>query len=189
MRRLLAAALFAAIGCAPASAAEPRYQPLKEADCPVVATDEVGATSLCHGVDGTPFLVTEGDARMSVTFGGVGPGSLPAFQSFGTFNSLGDVIEWRVEGGRSYATILRWLLDAGEGGAPGQVHVVSRLGTGQSPGRVVAYVDALANPDANILAREAADRIAPNADCSTHMPFYYGVRGPSAGEPMLPARE
>jgi hypothetical protein len=182
---VLAAALLAATASAPALAAESRYQPLKEADCPVVGSDEVGSIALCHGVDGTPFLITEGDARMSVTFGGVGPGSLPAFQSFGPFNSLGDVVEWRIEGGRSFATILRWHLDAGEGGAPGQVLVVSKVGEGRSPGCVIAYVDALANSDANVLAREAADRIAPNADCTIHVPFYYGVRGPNAGEPML----
>jgi hypothetical protein len=174
---------------ASASAAESAYQPLREADCPVVASDEVGSTSFCHGPDGTPFLVTEGDARMSVTFGGVGPGSRPAFQSFGSFNSLGELIEWRMEKGVAYATILRWHLDPGDGGAPGQVLVVSKVGAGQSPGCVAAYVDALANADANALAQQAADRIAPNIDCAIHMPFYYGVRGQNSGEPMLSPRE
>ena len=30
----------------------------------------------------------------------------------------------------------------------------------------IAYIDALANPDANALAREAADRMAGKTDCS-----------------------
>lgn len=184
-----ASVALAALVAVPAFAAEFVYQPLREADCPVVASYENGSTSLCHGPDGTPFLVSEGDLRMSVTFGGVGPDSRPSFQSFGAFNSLGELIEWRVEGGVAVATILRWHLDPGEGGTPGQVLVVSKVGAGTSPGCVVAYVDALANPDANALAREAADRIVPNADCASHMPSYYGVRGPSAGEPMLSPRE
>jgi hypothetical protein len=174
---------------APAVAAESVYQPLNEADCPRVRSDEVGATFFCHGPDGTPFLVTEGDARMSVTFGGVGAGSSVPFQSFGSFNSLGDLIEWRREGGVSVATILRFHLDSGDGAEEGQVLVVSKVGTGQTPGCVAAYVDALANPEVNALAREAADKITPNVDCAIHMPFYYGVRGPSSGEPILPSQE
>lgn len=178
-----------AIAAAPAVAAESAYQPLREADCPKVASDEAGATYFCHGVDGTPFLITEGDLRMSVTFGGVGPGSQPPFQSFQSFNSLGELIEWRMEGGAAVATILRWHIDPGDGSKPGQVLVVSKVGKGQTPGCVVAYVDALANPDANELAREAADRIVPGIDCASHVPSYYGVRGPHSGEPMLPSPE
>ena len=181
--------IAAAVVAGPVSAAESVYQPLREADCPRVASDEVGATFFCHGPDGTPFLVAEGDARMSVTFGGVGAGSRVAFQSFGSFNSLGEKIEWRMEDGVPVATILRWLLEAGESGGEGQVLVVSKAGEGNSPGCIAAYVDALANPDANELAREAAERIAPNVDCEIHIPFYYGIRGPNSGEPMLSPRE
>ena len=183
MRLTLGVLAFSALAAGPAIAAELAYQPLKEADCPRVASDESGATFFCHGLDGTPFLVVEGDLRMSVTFGGVGPGSRPPFQSFGSFNSLGDVIEWRIEQGRAFATILRWHVDPGDGSEPGQVLVVSKVGTGDSPGCVAAYVDALANPNANELAREAADRIARNVDCATHAPSYYGVRGAAAAEP------
>ena len=185
---VLAVALAAGLG-GPAFSAESVYQPLREADCPRVAEDEVGATFFCHGPDGTPFLLAEGDARMSVTFGGVGPGSRVPFQSFGSFNSLGEKIEWRVEGGAPVATILRWLVDSPEGGAESQVLVVSKVGEGDSPGCVAAYVDALANSNANELAREAAERIVPNVDCEIHIPLYYGVRGPDAAEPMLSPRE
>jgi hypothetical protein len=173
----------------PSFAAESAYEPLREADCPRVASDEVGATFFCHGVDGTPFLVIEGDARMSVTFGGVGPGSLVPFQSFGGFNSFGEKIEWRMEGDAAVAAILRWFIDAADGGEQSQVLVISKVGEGASPGCVAAYVDALASPDANALAREAADRIAPNVDCAIHIPFYYGVRGANAAEPILSPRE
>jgi hypothetical protein len=97
--------------------------------------------------------------------------------------ALGDVIEWRIEDGRSFATILRWRIDPGDGSEPGQVLVVSKVEPGDSPGCVAACVDALANPNANELAREAADRVAPNVDCATHTPSYYGVRGTAAAEP------
>jgi hypothetical protein len=172
-----------------ALAAESLYQPLREADCPRVAEDQMGGTFFCHGPDGTPFLLQEGDLRMSVTFGGVGPKSMVAWQSFGGFNSLGEKIEWRTEGGVSYATILRWMIESGDGGPKSQVLVVSKVGEDDSPGCVAAYVDAVANSNANDLAREAADRIAPNVDCAIHVPFYYGVRGRTAAEPMLSPRE
>jgi hypothetical protein len=173
----------------PAFSAESTYQPLREADCPQVASDEVGGSFLCHGPDGTPFMITEGDARMSVTFGGVGPASRVPFQSFGGFNSLGEKIEWRMENGVPAATILRWLIDSAEGGPQGQVLVVSKVGEDNSPGCVAVYVDALANSNANDLAREAAERIVPNVDCEIHIPLYYGLRGKDAPEPMLSPRE
>ena len=185
---VLTVAIAAGLG-GPALAAESVYQPLREADCPQVAADEVGGTFLCHGPDGTPFLVAEGDARMSVTFGGVGPASRVPFQSFGSFNSLGEKIEWRMESGAPVATILRWLVDSPEGGLQSQVLVVSKVGQDDSAGCVAAYVDALANSNANELAREAAERIVPNVDCEIHIPLYYGVRGPNAAEPMLSPRE
>lgn len=181
------------LGCvlqsAPSYAAESIYQPLLEADCPVVARGENGQTKLCHGPAATPFLVQEDDLRTSITFGGVGPASRPPFQSFASFNAPGEVIEWRAEGRRLVATILRWKLDEGGEGAPGEVLVVSRVGQGGTPGCVVAYVDALSNGDANELARDAADRIAPNIDCSGHVAFFYGIRGPSGGEPTSSTRD
>lgn len=170
---------------APALAADSVYQPLNEADCPRVADYEAGGASFCHGPDGTPFLISEGDLRMSVTYGGVGPNSQPPFQTFQSFNSLGELIEWRIEGNRPFATILRWHIESGDGGSPGQVLVVSKVGEGETPGCVVAYVDARANSNANELARDAADRMAPGVDCASHVPAYYGERGPTAGEPSF----
>lgn len=183
MRLGLFACLVAGIASTPGFASEPVYQRLSEAGCATVSTDELGATQLCTGPDGTPFLVSEGDLRISVTFGGVDAGSKPPFQSFGAFNTIGETIEWRVEGGTAVAAILRWLIESPATAAEGQVLVVSKVGS-NAPGCVVAYVDALANADANTLAREAADRIAPNVDCASHVPFYYGARGPDAAEPM-----
>jgi hypothetical protein len=181
---LLAAGLATTFVAAAARAAEPVYQRVAEAGCRTISTDELGATQLCRGPDGTPFIIADYDLRISVAFGGVDEGSEPRFESFGNFNNIGETIEWRMEAGRAVAAILRWHLDAAEGGPGGQVLVVSKVGEGASPGCVVAYVDALANLDANMLARDAAERIVANVECGTHVPFYYGTRGATAGEPM-----
>jgi hypothetical protein len=170
------------IGGHHANAAEPVYQRLADAACRTVAEDPAGATQLCSGPDGTPFSVTDGDLRIAVVFGGVDETPPRRFESFGSFNHIGDTVEWRMEGGQATAAILRWYLEP-DGGEEGQVLVVSKVGD-DSPGCVVAYVDARANPSPNDLAREAADRIAPNVECGAHVPFYYGIRGPSAGDPM-----
>lgn len=189
MRCFFAVAIAAGFA-GPAIATETTFQKIGAAGCETIYTDEISATSLCTGPDGTPFLLTDGDARISVTFGGVDRRSHPAFQSFANFNSVGDTIEWRVDEGVPMSTVLRWHIQGGDGetGADGQVLVVSKVGSANSPGCVVAYVDAMANRGANILARDAADMIAPNVDCATHVPFYYGRRGPTAGEPVLGQR-
>jgi hypothetical protein len=184
MRVVLLSAGLATTFVAAASAAEPLYQRVSEAACRTISTDELGAMQLCRGPDGTPFIIADYDLRISVVFGGVDEGSEPRFESFGNFNNIGETIEWRMEAGRAVAAILRWHLDAAEGGPGGQVLVVSKVGAGASPGCVAAYVDALANPDANTLARDAAERIVANVECGTHVPLYYGTRGPRAGDPM-----
>lgn len=90
-----------------------------------------------------------------------------------------------MQGGKAVAAILRWSIQGYESDPPASVLVVSRVGSGKTPGCIAAYVDAKGNPDANVMAREAAERIAPNIDCSTHRPFYYGKRGPTAPDPVL----
>jgi hypothetical protein len=184
MRIALLAAGLAAAFSGVAAAAEPVYQRISDAGCRTISTDQLGASQLCHGPDGTPFSIADSDLRISVVFGGVDEGSEPPFESFGNFNHIGETIEWRMEGGRAIAAILRWHLDASEGDSGGQILVVSKVGEGASPGCVAAYVDAQANPNANDLARAAAEQIVPNVECGTHVPFYYGIRGPAAGEPM-----
>lgn len=48
-------------------------------------------------------------------------------------------------------------------------------------GCVTAYVDALANSDANLLARKLSDDQAPGFACGRHEPAFYGKIGTLSG--------
>ena len=68
----------------------------------------------------------------------------------------------------------------------GEVLVISRVAQPEDGlGCVAAYVDALANPDPNKLARKIADERAPSFICGRDLPVYHGVRGPKAADPGL----
>jgi len=91
-----------------------------------------------------------------------------ATQTLPPFNHLGPKIEWRLGKAsgelKPFATILRYYVQREEGQADGQILVVTKI----EPGTTchVAYVDALANPDANEMARSAADGVAAGFDCA-----------------------
>lgn len=143
------------------------YTSTAEKDCRADAT-------ICKGIDGLIVLVQEDDLRRTVSIGRTAKQAEkePATsQSFGPFNYTADTIEWRRDGaGKPFATIQRWYLadndDTDKNGRPrsAQMLVVTRL----PPGAVchVAYVDVKANPNANEVARDAADRLAKTFDCA-----------------------
>ena len=127
---------------------------------------------VCPGKNGLIVLISEDDLRESVSVGRnrLGASREPAAQtSFGPFNSTTNTVEWRAANGRPYAIIQRWHIadnaDPDKSGRPiaKPMLAVTRL----SPGPVchVAYVDVQANPDANELARKAADDFARNFKC------------------------
>ena len=127
---------------------------------------------VCPGKNGLIVLISEDDLRESVSVGRnrLGASREPAAQtSFGPFNSTTNTVEWRAANGRPYAIIQRWHIadnaDQDKSGRPiaKPMLAVTRL----SPGPVchVAYVDVQANPDANELARKAADDFARNFKC------------------------
>ena len=94
-------------------------------------------------------------------------------------------IEWRVGAdGRPVAAIQRFF--AGDKPDQGQMLVISKVGQpGEEEGCPVGYVDALANPDANDLARNIADTIAASFECGKATPEYHGAKGDKAGSPMI----
>ena len=144
-------------------------------DCRVVSgAAGIGDSSTreCPGKAGLLVLVTEGDLRETVSLGRTRAAAAkePAAQArFGPFNSSATKLEWRTVDGRPYAIIQRWLIadisDEDKNGRPKAktLLVVSRL----PPGPVchVAYVDVEANPNANEIARKAADRTARGFSC------------------------
>jgi hypothetical protein len=127
---------------------------------------------VCPGKNGLIVLISEDDLRVTVSIGRnrLGASREPAAQTwFGPFNSTTNTVEWRAANGRSYAIIQRWHIadntDTDKSGRPTAkpMLAVTRL----APGPVchVAYVDVQANPDANELARKAADDFARDFKC------------------------
>lgn len=96
-------------------------------------------------------------------------GVRPIGQTIPPFNNLGPKFEWRApnrQGAEPFATIVRYIYQkmAEDGSySDGQVLVVSRFRDGDSCH--VAYVDALANGNANVMAREVADKYATGGEC------------------------
>lgn len=144
------------------------YSDLNLDECSVTKSDDFGTTWSCPGYKGIPVMVAEGDLRFFVSYGLKSTAEKAAEQTLPPFNYLGSKIEWRVsnaEGGfKPFATILRYYIDKLEQGEKaGQVLVITRLGEGATCH--VAYIDALANENANELARQTADEKAAAFDC------------------------
>ena len=188
MRRFLLALAFsgAAFG-ASAQTASSVYTRTAGPDCHTRMEKQdgidIGSTTVCKGFAGVAVTIYDDDSRIAVSYGRT-PSSEPAAKTwFGPLNSIGDMLEWRVESGggarKPFATILRWRLNAVDDAdniRKLDVLVVTRLGP---PGGVchVAYVDAQANRDANELAREAADEKAKDFRCDVDKPALVGAKG------------
>ncbi|MCA1383676.1 hypothetical protein [Bradyrhizobium sp. BRP23] len=142
------------------------------------------STRVCPGKDGLIVLIAEDDLREIVAVGRNRKAAAeePATKVwFAPFNSSETTIEWRADGARPFAIIQRWHIadnsDPDKQGRPNTkaMLVVTRL----PPGPVchVAYVDAIANPNANELARKAADDLARGFACGKDEVKIIGTRG------------
>jgi hypothetical protein len=127
---------------------------------------------VCPGKAGLVVVISEDDLRETVSVGRSRAAAErePAAQSwFGPFNSTTHTVEWRAHDGKPFAIIQRWHIadntDEDKEGRPiaKPLLAVTRL----PPGAVchVAYIDVKANPDANELARRAADESARSFKC------------------------
>lgn len=143
----------------------------------------MGVIGTCYVGNAPVIHYMEGDLRQSVGFG-----AIKQFQSFGQFNRMNNTIEWRSNGGRPYAAIVRFFIDHtnNEGRSQeGQVLVVHRVAkTDKGHTCVIGMVDARANRNANLLARQVADTMAKSFDCNRDRPNYHGTRGKFAGDLM-----
>ncbi|ATN36333.1 hypothetical protein ACO34A_21320 [Rhizobium sp. ACO-34A] len=185
------AALFCALH-GPVLANDSTYTDLDLDKCKTVASDDMGAIMLCSGYKDYQVHFAEGDLRQSVFYGPLDKKwQEQGFESFEPFNHVGAKIEWRLDGsGKPFAAILRWFLEnVGPEGEPteastGQALVVSRVAQREDGlGCVVGYVDALANPNANEIARKIADEEARNFAGGHQEAVWHGKRGDKASEP------
>lgn len=169
MKQLLAAGLAVMALATPAHAAfNSAYTEINLDACLVLDADDFRVNWSCPGYKGYPLMVSEGDLRFSLAYGfNITPAQ--RWQSLPPFNHLGEKLEWRLSNdlGRwmPIATIVRYYTaDPETGEDKGQVLVVTQLVEGNSCH--IAYVDALANADANALARQAADA-SGSFDCAS----------------------
>jgi len=145
-------------------------------DCRVRSADngvDDSTIRVCPGKNGLIVLISEDDLRESVSVGRnrLVASKEPAAETwFGPFNSTTNTVEWRSANGRPYAIIQRWHIadnadrDKDDRPIAKPMLAVTRL---SPPGAVchVAYIDVQANPDANELARKAADEFARHFNC------------------------
>ena len=160
----------------PAGAAEfvSAYTDVDLEQCEMLSSDEVGATWALRRSRRLPVTISEGDLRMTGPMCEDAMDEVAMSQGFARQPSLGAKMEWlspRTIPIVPVATILRWYLQKGEGPGESQILVVTQL----EPGAVcqIAWIDATANPNANEMARAAAEDLAGNFNCEA-MPRIYG---------------
>lgn len=146
-----------------------------------------GSSAVCR-IKGVPVIYfVEGDLRQSLGFG-----APQKYQTFGQFNRMSATVEWREHQGRPFAAIMRFFIEnmnpdsgAVEKSREGQVLVVHRVAQNSKDQTcIVGMVDARANKNANVIAREVADEITEDFKCGKDRPNYYGKKGQYAGDLM-----
>jgi len=180
------------IGCVPFSMANAEtidsvYTSTAPKDCKVKSAEngvDRSTIRICPGKAGFIVLVREDDLREAVSVGRNRKAAEeePAAKTwFGPFSWTAETVEWRMADGKPFAIIQRWHIDDNDdedkNGRPKAkpMLAVTRL----LPGAVchAAYVDVVANPNANELARKAADEFVRGFDCSRDMAKVLGKSG------------
>ncbi len=136
--------------------------------------DEPVVEISCQAPGPWSLVLHASDHGASITYlDGQGHQSAPLYPpSRGLFGSFHSVIEWRERVGQPFASIHRYYHEtpAQTGGGEGEAYqtlMVTALRPGQLDAAcVVAFIDASALGEANSLARDVADRLAPGWDCA-----------------------
>lgn len=170
--------IFASVSVAHTPEYTSRYSDLDFSKCDITeeANSEEGSeigfvTWRCAGAYGYDVYATEADLRLYLAYTREGEDVPEEIgQTVAFFNTLGAKLEWRAPNRSGevepFAAIVRYkyqrALDDGSFGE-GQVLVVSRFREGETCH--VAYIDALANANANLMAREVADKFVSGGTC------------------------
>jgi len=167
--------LGAGLGRADAQTIGSFYTSTAPKDCRAIGEPselDGSTTRVCPGKAGLVVLIAEDDLREVVSVGRnrAAAAKEPAAERwFGPFNSSEHTVEWRMTDRKPFAIIQRWhIADGTDLDKQGRPNTKAMLAvTRLPPGPVchVAYIDAAANPNANELARKAADELARNFKC------------------------
>jgi hypothetical protein len=161
--------LFALLAsCAHAESITSIYSDFDIAKCKIISKSEEdgGGTWKCKGIKGFDVIYSEGDLRGTVGFGKYADEQCSTHQSFGHFNSPSTKIEWRIENGKPFATIMRWFTDNGEPDGKQNWLVVTKL-NGKDACRT-ALIDTK-YPNANAVAQQKSDSTR-NFNCEKDLP-------------------
>ncbi len=133
----------------------------------------------CRALDGFPVFIAEDDLRFFVGYGPAGRKQKAFNQTLPQFNSIHNQIEFRICSGarHPFAAILRYFTDGGSGRPKGQMLIVTKIEGAEACH--MAYIDAVANPDANALAQRTADTMAPGFNCARDEARTVGAAGPN----------
>lgn len=158
MSRLLAYAALATIAAA-APAKGPvitsAYTDLNLDRCKQLERGEEGdwAVWRCPGIAGVSIYIESGDGRYDIDAGTRDKDDLWS----GPFDDIPKRVEWRLKSGKPFALIYRLTIATPEHPRTSRL-LVEKVGRGSTPGCRTADIPG-ATPDANIVARQAADRI------------------------------
>ena len=125
----------------------------------------------CKGAAGYNVFLSAADAREMVSFGKTDENNCAGLKTFGGFNSAGATVEWRVKSGKPLTAILRWTVstDPEDSTKKATWLVVNKLD--KSASCQMHYV-AGSFPNANDLARKAADEKAATFNCEKDTPTF-----------------
>lgn len=146
------------------------YTSLDLENCEVLETYEESGGRLfrCEGYQDIPLYVTDEDARFDVDAGV--PNSEWITRGL-AYNSIGDTVEWRIHNGKPVAAILRYnFAEDGIDPIRWSELAVTSVGREGSPGCLIEWVTADAQPDQNTAARQIADQQAEDFDCDSARP-------------------
>jgi hypothetical protein len=125
----------------------------------------------CKGMAGYDVFLTAADSRDMVSFGKAEANNCSGQKTFGSFNSAGATVEWRVKAGKPIAAILRWTVSIDPDDPKKQATwiVLNKLDKGTAC--QMHYV-AGSFPNANDAARKAADEKAGGFNCENDTPTF-----------------
>ena len=181
------AALGVAASVGPSGAVRPAksiYTALDRAKCQVQTGQSSYKQWLCQGLDGFPIVLSENALHAFLSVGADAGLRKAAKQTLSASNTVfhdrsgRSALEWRFiirdKKPVPYALIVRYFTR--EGSRRGQVLVVMRITDREACH--VAHIDAVANPNAIMMARRIADTDARKFDCKKE-PVRAGVDGMS----------